>query len=81
MITRLERENNWLIGGWSQNSINRAQERINEAAARTQQFIAYNGQESPICATSLALIIGDLLQRLDDVEQELSDLRRVVEDG
>jgi hypothetical protein len=78
-MTRLERENKWLNGGWSQNSVNRAKARIDEAAALTQEFIAYNGQESPVCATSLALIIGDLLQRLDDVEQELSGLRRVVE--
>jgi len=78
-MTRLERENKWLAGGWSQSSINRALARIDEAVVLTQEFIAYSGQGSPVCATSLALIIGDLLQRLDDVEQELSDLRRVVE--
>jgi len=81
MTTRLERENKWLDGGWSQASRNRALKRIDQAAALTQDFIAYNGQESPICCSSLALIIAELQTRLDDVECELATVRRILEDG
>lgn len=81
MTTRLELENQRLADEWSKNFVDRISERINQAAARTQEFIAYNGQESPICATSLALIINDLLERLDNVESELSALRSEVEGG
>jgi hypothetical protein len=80
-MTRLERENKWLAGGWSQASRNRALKRIDEAAALTQDFIAYNGQESPICATSLGLIIAELQASLDDVQRELTSVRRTLEDG
>ena len=81
MMTRVERENKWLIGGWSQASRNRALKRIDQAVALTQDFIAYNGEESPVCATSLALIIAELQTRLDDVECELASVRRTLEDG
>lgn len=81
MTTRLEQENEWLDGSWTQASRNRALKRIDQAASLTQEFIAYNGQESLVCATSLALIIAELQSRLDDVESELASIRRIAEDG
>jgi hypothetical protein len=80
-MTRLERENKLLNGGWSQNSLNQALKRIDQAAALTQDFVAYKGEESPICVTSLGLIIAELHTRIDELESELVTIRRTLEDG
>ncbi len=78
-MTRLEHEIRRLKGGWSQYSLDQAQKRIDRATAATEEFVAASEQGAPICATSLALIIYALQDRLDDVETELAALRRAVE--
>jgi hypothetical protein len=55
--------------------------KINKAAELTQDFIAYReNSSSPICATSLALILDEITERLDQIEYTLAALQRKLGD-
>lgn len=77
MPTKLEKANQALHAGWSRAARDRTVLQINKAADLTQDFIAYQeGGGSPICATSLALIIDEILSKLENIEYDLARLER-----
>lgn len=77
MTTKLEKANQALAAGWSKWGHDRVVLKINKAAELTQDFIAYReDSSSPICATSLALILDDITERLDQIEYTLAALNR-----
>lgn len=81
MTTKLEKANEALKAGWSKWGHDRTVLQINRAAELTQDFIAYKPESaSPICATSLALILNDIIDRLDLIENSLTVLARRLDD-
>lgn len=77
MPTKLDKANQALNAGWSKWAHDRTVLQINKAAELTQDFIAYREDSaSPICATSLALILNGITDRLDQIEYTLAALER-----
>lgn len=77
MTTKLEKANQALKAGWSKWGRDRMVLKIDKAAELTQDFIAYKEDlSSPICASSLALILNDITERLDQIDYTLTTLER-----